>query len=296
MERVNETNFFAACDDLKKKYHCKINNIFMNSQELSRKFANQICHFHRANSSVFLLLPSHGDMQAMYFISVDPETFAKDLPSFISQAEQFSSIRTSVIGKEETCKSIIQPLENKRFVIIKKLLRMRNGASSDKIFSAMRILAANYIDNTQFAEYRDAEEILSLLCEEFSIVGDNIPTLEEIKDNIEKRNVAIVRINDKIGAIHYFHVEKGIAHGYFEVTRKEFRGGDGLLFSLYIFEHDYFKRMGTKINRSYGWREATKTRLVKSSSQLNSFHDGVVIYNMLWRHNLDNENKEGIFL
>ena len=252
MEKVNEVKFFAAYDNLKKNYHCKISNIFMDSHELRRKLSNQACHFHMAEKSIFLLLPSHGDMQVMFFISADPASFAIDLRSFMVQARQFQSIKTSLIGKENTCQPILASLEDNNFATIKKLLRMRLGIPDDKIISAMRLLADNYRDMASFADDKDAEEILSIICEEFDIVGDNIPDIDEIRENIRKKNVTIIRIDNKIATLHYFHVENGIAHGYFDITRKEFRGGNGLIFALNLFEHDYFKSCNIKISRSYG--------------------------------------------
>lgn len=292
MELVNEVNFFAACDDLKKNYHCKISNIFMDSHELRRKFSNKVCNFHMAEKSIFLLVPAQGDMQGMFFISADPDSFAIDLPSFMAQARQFTSIKTSLIGKENTCQPILTSLENNKFTTIKKLLRMRLGIPDDKMISAMRLLADNYRDMASFADENDAEEILSIICEEFDIVGDNIPDIDEVRENIRKKNVTIIKMDNKIATLHYFHVENGIAHGYFDITRKEFRGGNGLIFALNLFEHDYFKSCNIKINRSYGWRDATKTRLVKSSSKTSSFPDGIVLYNMLWKPNHYNENTE----
>lgn len=290
MKQANETNFFAAYDDLKKNYHCKSHNIFMDSKELGRKISSQICHFHETPRSVFLLCPSHGDMQEMYFVSADPKSFSVDLPYFMSYVDQFSSVKISVIGKDDSCMPIVSALKDNGFAIVKKLLRMRLGAPDDKFISAMRLLASDYINMASFACEDDADEILSIICEEFDIVGDNIPSLNEIRENISKRNVTVVRINNVIASVHYFMVENGISHGYFDITRKEFRGGNGLFFALNLFEHDYFKSNNIKINRSYGWRDAAKTRLVKSSNKTSSFPDGVVIYNMIWKRNRDSEN------
>ena len=49
---------------------------------------------------------------------------------------------------------------------------MRLGIPDDKIISAMRLLADNYRDMASFADDKDAEEILSIICEEFDIGGE----------------------------------------------------------------------------------------------------------------------------
>ncbi len=281
MIRADRINFFAACDALKKDYACHTGNLFLNSAELASKFENESCHFHRGDKSIFLLLPSHGDMQSLHFLTAGPDALASDLPAFLRQAFPLPDLKTSIIGPEDLCDSIYPVMEANGFVTIKKLISMRLAKPQEKIIAAMRVLADNYIEFASFAEENDAEEILDILCEEFDIVGDNIPRVEEIRENIKRKNVTIIRMNGKIATLHYFQVEKGIAHGYFDMTRKEFRGGNGLIFALNIFEHEYFKKAGIRINRSYGWREEIKTRLVKSSSRSSSFPDGIVIYNML---------------
>lgn len=281
MERANDKNFFAACDALKKRVPLRVSNLFEDPHQLGKKFETSACYFLQTGASIFLITPSHEMLSNLHFLSSSPASLANDLGALVQEAGFPHKARSSVIGREEMCSSIVPILEERGFATRKKLLRMRLGEPDEKILDAMRTLAGDYVKLASFARVEDAEEILALIKDEFDVVGDNIPELDEIRENISKNNVTVLRMDGTIAAMHYFRVDKGISHGYFDITRKDFRGGNGLFFALNIFEREYFKKMGIKINRSLGWREATKTRLVKSSKKTSSFPDGIVIYNML---------------
>lgn len=283
MELMSADNFFSSYDSLKASEQCRVGNIFQSSDELLDIVNHCNCRFLRTGKSIFLLVPVHENLDELFFISANPESFASDIPVLFSHFTDFASIKASIIGKEETVGELVGILANNGFVTVKKLLRIRLGLPNSKIVASMRMLAEEYVPYAAFAEEKDAEEILDIILEEFDLVGDNVPNLDGIRKNIRKKNVTVLRIDGTIASVHYFRVEKGISHGYFDITRKGFRGGNGFIFALNIFEIDYFKKMNIKITRSYGWRDAAKTRLVKSSAKTNAFPDGVVIYNMLRR-------------
>lgn len=281
MELMSADKFFSALDALKASEQCRVGNIFQSSDDLSDIVNRGNCRFLKTGKSIFLLVPIHDNLKELFFLSANRESFASDIPVLFSRFPDTASIKASIIGKEETGSDLAGILADNGFSVVKKLLRIRLGAPDPKIMKSMRILAEEYLPYAEFAEEKDAEEILDIIMEEFDLVGDNVPSLEEIRKNIRKKNVTILRIDGTIASVHYFRVEKGIAHGYFDITRKKFRGGNGFIFALNIFEYDYFQKMNIKITRSYGWRDASKTRLVKSSSKTNAFPDGVVIYNMI---------------
>lgn len=282
MERANETNFFAACDALKHRAAPRVSNLFLDQREIQKKIHTSACYFLAAGDSLFFLAPSHEVLYSLYFLSKNPETLGADLPALMSGATLSRPIRSSVIGREDTCLPVVAALEKNGFTTRNKLLRMLLRRPEEKVVEAMRLLAADYLDLASFAREEDAEEIRDLIHEEFDVIENNIPDLEEIRETIRNNNVTVIRMDGTIAAMHYFHVEKGISHGYFDITRKSFRGGSGLMFALNIFESEYFQKTGIHINRSYGWRDASKTRLIKSSRKTDALHDGIVIYNLLW--------------
>lgn len=289
MERANEKNFFAACDALKQQTALRVSNLFLDNRQICKKIENSECYFLRGAESLFFLVPSHEVMHSLYFLSASPEALAADLPALLNGADPDRPIRTSVIGREEMCKSVVAALEQNGFTARNTLLRMLIPWPTGKILEGMRLLAADYLGMATFAREEDAEAVRDLIHEEFDIIKNNIPDLDEIRENIKNNNVTIIRMNGVIAAMHYFYLENGILHGYFDITRKSFRGGNGLMFALNIFELEYFKREGIKINRYYGWRDASKTRLIKSSSKTKAVHDGIVIHNLLWGTQAHNE-------
>ncbi len=291
VERANDKNFFAACDALKQKTPFRVSNLFLDNRQVCKKIENSECFFLQSGQSLFLLTPSHGVMHTLYFLSASPEALTADLPALLAGRNPGCPIRTSVIGREERCRPVVAALEKNGFTTRNTLLRMLIPWPTGKILEGMRLLAADYLEMATFAREQDAEAVRDLIHEEFDIVKNNIPELDEIKETINKNNVTIIRMDGVIAAMHYFHLENGILHGYFDITRKSFRGGNGLMFALNIFELDYFKREGIKINRYYGWRDASKTRLIKSSSKTKAVHDGIAIHNLLWG---DEQGKDSV--
>lgn len=281
MERANDKNFFAACDDLKQKAPLRVSNLFLDNRQVRRKIADSECYFLQSGRSLFLLVPFHGVMYNLYFLSATPEALASDLSSLMQEFDFSCPICTSVIGREEQCAPILGAFAANGFVEKNTLMRMLSKKPEEKILAGMRLLAADSLERVSFAKEEDAEELLELLCEEFDIVENNIPDLGEIKEDIRNNRIVVIREGNIIAAMHYFDVENGISHSYFDVVRKEFRGGNGMIFALYIFKLDHFKREGAKINRFLAWRDTSRPRLIKNAGKTNECPDGIVIHNLL---------------
>lgn len=281
MERANDKNFFAACDALKQKTPLRVSNLFLDNRQICKKIANNACYFLQSGASLFFLVPFHGVMYNLYFLSATPEALASDLSSLMQEFNFSSPLCTSVIGRKEQCAPILSALGANGFMEQNILLRTVCKKPEEKILKAMRLLAADHLEAVSFAKEEDAEELLGLLCEEFDIVENNIPDLGEIKEDIRNNRIVVIREGHIIAAMHYFDVENGISHSYFDVVRKEFRGGNGMIFALYIFKLDYFKREGAKINRFLAWRDTSRPRLIKNAGKSNERPDGIVIHHLL---------------
>lgn len=281
MERANDKNFFTACDALKQRAPLRVSNLFLDNRQIRRKIADSECYFLQSGLSVFLLAPFHGVMYNLYFLSATPETLGSDLPSLLDEFDFSCPICTSVIGREGQCAPVLSALAANGFVEKNTLLRMVSKKPEEKILQGMRLLAASHLERVSFANEDDAEELLELLGEEFDIVENNLPDLSEIKEDIRKKRIAVIRMDDMIAAMHYFDAENGISHSYFDVVRKKFRGGSGMIFALYIFKLDHFKQEKVNVNRFLAWRDAAKTRLIKNACKGNEHPDGIVIHNLL---------------
>ena len=144
------------------------------------------------------------------------------------------------------------------FVRTKRLARIR--AKFDATRKALcEKLTAPIPYTPEFALPGDEQEILDLLLEEFDPVADNLPTLAEIRENIEKQQVAILRNEGKILSLHYFTIHNSIYYGWYDITRKEYRG-DFLFLKIELFVSDHFQKNGIRFKRAYGWRDITNKR------------------------------------
>ena len=279
----NAASYFSAFDALKREHLLPCTNLFLNSKELENIFRQNQCFFHRAAASIFLIIPFHPGICKFYYSSKSARHLLEDLPPFLKDYSLGASLAASVIGKGQEQQAQTDALTANGFSPVKKLLRMRLEAPPPRVLAAMRSLAAEYLDSVSFASLDDAEEIHSILVREFDLVGDNVPTLQELEENIRHKNVSVVKMNGIIAAVHYFSFGAGVKHGYFDVTLEQFRKKSGLLFALNIFEDKYFQARQMKIRRSYGWRQAGDKRLLKNSALINSSPDGVVIDNLIYR-------------
>lgn len=282
MQAATFESYCAAYDALKTNMRCTISNIFLDRHSLYESIKNKHCLQYAAENSIFLLIPTHDIYYDCLYLSKNKENLTTDIAKLLSRYSVAMPIRCSIIGKEPLAGELSQIFEKKNFVLIKKLLRMELAKSESKILEAMRSFANEYRGQMSFAHEEDAEEILSILLDNFDPVGDNIPELQNIREHIAKKNIAVLRQDGKIVSLHYFLVQHSTLHALYDVTRKEYRGGNGFFMALAVFVHDYFLAQGKRYTRLLGWRDAAKQKLLKHARKSNQSSDGVVIYNMLW--------------
>lgn len=274
--------FFAAWDAFKRERRCRLSNIFSSPAELRGTLATKHCLQATGEASLFLFIPRHGSFYDCLFLSGGEADFARDVERLLSPCPVDLPIRCSVTGHEPLASSLARDLEDAGFRPVKSLLRVQLKKPAPGVWAAMRAFAEEYRSCMGFAGPGDAEEVYELLAGEFDPIGDNLPEAPEIRENILQGQVSVLKLDGRIASLHYFKICNGISSGYFDLTRKEYRGGRGLAFALTVFEHDYFQSRGCTINRRYGWRDATNSRYLKSSRQTNSLPDGVVIHTLVY--------------
>lgn len=282
MQAATFENFVAAYDTLKATARSAVSNIFLNRYDLSERIKSKCCLQYVTENSIFLLVPTHDSYYDLLFCTKDKESMAASLTKLLSEYCNALPIRCSIVGKEPLAGELSQLFEKKRFSLIKKLLRMRLAEPETKVLEAMRPYAEEYRGQMSFAHEKDAEEILSILLDNFDPAGDNLPELQSIREHIAQKNIAVLRKDGKIVSLHYFSVQNSTLHALYDVTRKEYRGGNGFFMALAVFVHDYFLAQGKRHTRLLGWRDAAKQKLLKHARKSNQTPDGVVIYNMLW--------------
>lgn len=280
MQHATPEVYFSAYDTLKAHYHCKFSNIFLDSIAIKKILTEKECFIYVTNGVVFLFIPMHKLFYDCLYIAVDENLLDDGLNSLCSKPEFALDIRVSIIGKEPGSGIQAELFQRHGFSLRKKLLRTRLDEVPKNIVDAMRPFAEEYEGCTSFAVQEDAEEISELLEEHFDPVGDNLPELAAIRENIARQQVAVLRQDGRIAALHYFQRQRNTLHALYDITRKEYRS-KGLFMALAMFMHEYFME-SKKCNRAFGWRDETQNRLVKYAKKSNQNHDGVCIYNLLY--------------
>jgi hypothetical protein len=289
MQTASFESFADKVNSLKKNHRRLLSNIFLNAHELQEVMSKKACLFLGTSYSLFLLLPCHNKYYDLLFFSASLESLEDDLQSLLLDFKSINQpIRASITGKEPAVSELAVVFEICGFVLNKKLARMILQKKQGTVAQAVDEININADINADVdadvdvANKGDAQEILDLLLEEFDLIGDNVPELARIEENIEQRQVAVIRRDCRIAAMHYFEVKNGQCHQLFDVSRKEYRK-DFLVWKFPGFSSSYLAKLDVPINRIFGWRDISNKRLLKIARMHNQVPDGVYISNMLWK-------------
>ena len=279
MRAATLETYSAAHDALKARYARLEGNIFLDAPRLAALFSSRPCLLEETESALFLLTPRHS-FHDVLFLTGDAGALPDALTAWLPAWPGEQPLRVSVIGRDPGAGALAAQFGAAGFGLVKKLLRTRLKLPESKILAAMRPFAEEVRDQLGYARHGDEEEILEMLCESFDPMGDNLPELAEIRERIDERCVAVVRKEGRILALNYFGIQSGVLHSFYDVTRKEYRGGNGFFMALSVFVHDELKARGIDCGRSLGWRDAAQKKLLKHAQKSNQRPDGIVIYNM----------------
>lgn len=306
MQKAYPSLYVDIFNNLNNKNSIKITNNFFTTNEIFNIFDKKECFIFNTNSSIFILIPYHNKYYDLIYCSINIDKFYHDINSFINIYNSKYLIRASVLGKEPIVGNISKLFLNSGFVLNKKLGRVTFDAqkSDNAVFFVNSFQELSDVNNDEdkyigydknniynsslkisFAKISDAEEILKMLLEEFDMCGENVPELKDIKENIEKRQVAIIRKDNVIIAVNYFNVKNKIRYCIYEYVRKSFRS-NSMMFFLNNFVNNHLNEVG-QIVRTYGWRDVSKHRLIRAYQALGERFDGVYIYNHIY--NADKE-------
>lgn len=279
MRAATMETYSAAYDALHGRYPRLTGNIFLDAARLAALFTSKRCLLEKTESALFILVPRHS-FHDLLFLTGDAEELPAALQAWLPVWPETAPLRVSVIGREPDAGDMAEKFGTADFGLVKKLLRTRLKLPDEKILAAMRPFAEEVRDLLGYARHGDEEEILEILRESFDPMGDNLPELAEISERIDDRGIAVVRKDGKILSLNYFGIQSGVLHSFYDVTRKEYRGGNGFFMALAIFVHDELKARGINCSRSLGWRNAAQKKLLRHAKKSNQDTDGIVIYNM----------------
>lgn len=281
MHTATLETYSRAYDALKSRRPRLSGNIFLDASRLESAFKNRPCLLHEADNCLFLFLPRHSFHDVLY-LTGDAACVPVELGDCLTQWPGEKPLRVSVIGREPEAANLAAQFEKTGFGLIKKLLRTRLRLPDANIRAAMRPFAEELRDLLGYARIGDEEEILDILRGSFDTVGDNLPEPAEVRERIEEGGIAVLRQDGKILSLKYFTVQGGVLHSLYDVTRKEYRGGNGFFMALAVFVQDELEARGINCTRSLGWRNAEQKKLLRHARKSNEQPDGIVIYNM-WR-------------
>ncbi|MDE6735692.1 MAG: hypothetical protein K2J64_09530 [Desulfovibrio sp.] len=269
----------AAYDALKARYPRLEGNIFLDASRLAALFRAKRCLLEETESALFLLTPRHS-FHDVLFLTGDASWLPPALETWLPAWPAADPLRVSVIGCDPRAEELAAQFAAAGFGLVKKLLRTRVRLPEGKMLAAMRPFAEEARDLLGYARHGDEEEILEILRESFDLMGDNLPELTEISEHIDNGGIAVARKDGRILALNYFSIQSGVLHSFYDVTRKEYRGGGGLFMALTVFIHDDLEARGIPYTRGLGWRDAAQKRLLRHALKNDQQPDGIVIYNM----------------
>ena len=81
--------------------------------------------------------------------------------------------------------------------------------------------------------------------------------------------------------MHYFTIQNSIYYGWWDITRKEYRG-DFLFLKVEIFVNDHFQKNGLRFKRAYGWRDITNKRHKREDKLGGKAWENVFTDYLLW--------------
>lgn len=249
---------YIAQVDLIKKAKCKpISNIYedINSIKVMCK-AKQANVFSTPNC-ILLFTLKHNIFYECWYFAEDIIALEATFHLFLKTYTKTLPIRFMVVGKDENTLHICEALNTIGCTLKASLSRLLSCMNDTMVKALQDEYSADIVE---VANPDDAQEIFDMLKSEFDLYADNIPEFVEVKENIDKQQVFIIRKDNKIALLHYFTVKNNILYGYYDLVRKEYRN-EQLYFSLILFIYNYIAK--NNIKRRYEWRNITKKRLAK---------------------------------
>lgn len=279
MEKATLTLFQESADSVKRRYAPVIQNIFLDAGGLARVLEEKECRLARQEKSLFLLIPRHTSFYDLLYLSAGPAELAGDLQSLLQASPGLPNLRASVIGKEGHVEPVVEAFAAHGFSLGRKIARMRNHMDVHNLEGQIALLCDDDECDIGYAEPGEEQAVLDLLLEEFDPRSDNLPEIGEIAENIQKKQVIVIRDEGKIIALHYYTMQNSMSYGWYDVITKAFRNRH-LYLHMMRFQYELWKNRELPV-RSYSWRDVNNRRLMALARQSNQLPDGVYIYNML---------------
>lgn len=182
-----------------------------------------------------LVLQNEDDFFRLYFYSRNSE-FLNQIPNELSLINKTIGttkdkiIVADIVGKEDSSSVLSNLLQSNGFEKHSKFIRMRCKGPEVRY---------SKLYDVDFAEETEAKSIHEMIINEFDPLSAHFPTLQEIKEGIIKKEICVVRHENKIVGVTYFeHVSSiNVILRYF-IVHKEFRG---VSIGISLLHHEFQK-------------------------------------------------------
>ena len=225
-----------------------------------------------------MIKPSYGGYIADFF-ALDAVTLEQGLKELATSCDSVVTVRT-VTHRPEDAAIFSKIFSAASYEEKARIVRLTCGNPPDyllKIIDEIIERIRPELKHAGLADEQEAEIIQRMLLSEFDPAVDDLPTLDEIRENIRRHCVFVGRTDDgKVTAVNYVTSENNCLNLVYEVTLPEFRK-EGVYYLVKKFRNDYFKKNNQHFTKIYGWRNQTKSKLLRFSTQNGDREDGTVI-------------------
>lgn len=278
MESISPGLYFETLDNLKKVRRFPFTNNLYDSGTMAfflrdKPDARLFIH----DAALLLLLPRHGQYDELLFHGADLNSLRRLLDAYLKAPDFIRPISVRISAKEPTLSEYDLLFNELGLIPGKKLGRTCIRNWTGKNYRVALGLTDDNLKNTRFAMLGEEKEILSILCETFDVMDEGVPEVAQIQEAIKNKNVIVVEVDGRIGCVVYFSLVNNIYRGLFDVTLPAYRKNFIYLNTLKFFEN-YKKEANLVINRTYGWRDLSKKRLVSFAKNIEQHLDGVCMY------------------
>lgn len=244
-------------------------------------------YIEHGEGALFLLVPRHDFHEIIFFVkTIDQLPGA--LTNLIQKLGAEKQYRITLNYKQpdpENENDLIRACFQAGFIRAKRTTRIRvnqNQTGRQKRRQQLLSLTAHIPFTPEWACPGDEQKILNLLQEEFDPCADNLPELDEIRQNIEKQQVAIIRHEGNIIAAHYFTIKNQIYYSWYDITQKAWRG-DFLFLKIELFINDYLEQHNIRLTRSHGWRDVTNKRFQREDRVWKTIWENIFTDHLVWQ-------------
>ncbi len=279
--KITPDEFLSAYDRLRNDGGQVYANDMSVVTSLSAIFAGGDFQCLAHGDSIFLLR-KRWDYFELFFFGPGQEQAFSDLFSFAEEyGGEFTErlcMRFVFAGRDQLAR-LHEVLDGSAFSHVKTLVRFditKTKRNIDDIIDELIASIPEEVNEASFALPEDCGKILELFKEEFDVMGDVMPTEDELLDQIRQKHVIVIKHKqngDIVSALN-FDLKNCIFSGYLNITKRKYRSYFPF-YAIDVFLKEALK--GQTIRRRYGWRDINNRHTMRDSKNKGHNQNNVFI-------------------